>query len=73
MLRLDDFGWPVVMHVHDEAVVELKDVRTEWQGTNYELNTANLKQMHEIMTESPPWAKGLPIAVSGWWGYRYRK
>ena len=73
MLRLDIFGWPVVMHVHDEAVVELSDTDHNGFDLRPEANAANLKQMHEIMTKSPTWAKGLPIAVSGWWGYRYRK
>ncbi len=64
MLRLDKFGWPIVMHVHDEAVVEMPDT---------DHNAADLKRMHNIMEESPTWAEGLPISVSGWWGYKYRK
>jgi DNA polymerase len=61
MLRFEARGFPVVMHVHDEIVVEHPGI------------TGAL--IEEIMAEPPPWAAGLgvPIAVEAWVGSRYRK
>jgi DNA polymerase len=61
MLRFEARGFPVVMHCHDEIVIEHPDV------------TAEL--MQEIMAERPQWAidLGVPIAVEVWTGKRYRK
>lgn len=63
ILRLEDNGYPVVMHVHDEAVVEIpadspKDIE---------------HRIEEIMAIVPTWAKGLPVAAEGWRAFRYRK
>lgn len=63
LVRLDSTGYPVVMHVHDEAVVEVPDD---------EPDTA-LHEVYELMKKTPAWATGLPIAVEGWRGRRYRK
>jgi DNA polymerase len=61
MLRLEARGYPVVMHCHDEIVVEHPEI-TE-------------AIMREIMAERPVWAAelGVPIAVEAWVGKRYRK
>jgi DNA polymerase len=61
MLRAEAAGYPVVMHVHDEAVVEVpKDF-------------GSLEEVKQIMSQVPAWANGLPIGVEGWRGERFRK
>jgi DNA polymerase len=61
MFRFEERGFPVVLTVHDEIVVEHPDI------------TAAM--VEEIMSESPEWAIdiGLPVAVEAWVGKRYRK
>jgi len=65
MLRLDDAGFDIVMHVHDEVVVEIPE--RELAGDGAESMFAN------FMALTPDWAPGLPIAVETWRGRRYRK
>lgn len=60
MLRLDEKGYNVVMHVHDEIVAE-------------ELETVSLKEFENIIKIVPSWATGLPVGAEGWEGKRYRK
>jgi DNA polymerase len=61
MLRFEARGYPIVMHCHDEIVVEHPDV------------TASA--MQEIMAERPQWAVdlGVPVTVEAWTGKRYQK
>jgi len=61
MLRVEARGYPVVVHVHDEAVSEVR------------LEDANLNEFETIMSEIPPWAYGMPVEAEGWVGRRYRK
>ena len=60
--RLEAAGYPVVLHVHDEAVVEVP-----------ESNLHALDDVQAIMSQVPLWANGLPIAAEGWRAKRYRK
>lgn len=61
--ELDRAGIPATMHVHDEAVVMVKDEDVE--------SCFNL--MGDIMKAPPTWAKGLPIQSAGWKGKFYIK
>lgn len=61
MLRLDAEGWNIVMHVHDEIVTEHRQ------------NERSEEDLRQCMAVAPEWATGLPIAVEGWNGTRYRK
>jgi len=63
MSRLDQEGFVITMHVHDEAICEipLKDQE----------NT--LKRMCEIMSENIPWADGLPLNADGYLTEFYKK
>jgi DNA polymerase len=52
MRRLDDAGLSIVMHVHDEVVIEAPpDVSVE--------------TVCRLMSETPPWVKGLPLRADG--------
>jgi DNA polymerase bacteriophage-type len=61
MARLEKAGYPVVFHVHDEAVVEVPD------------NFGSVEEVQRIMTEVPEWATGFPIGAEGFETKRYRK
>lgn len=60
MLRLDAAGFDIVMHVHDEAVIEApKDT--------------SLENICAIMGQTPSWAKGLLLRADGYECEFYRK
>ncbi len=61
LLRIDTAGYPIVLHVHDEVVVEVEDDRIDADA------------FKRLLTASPPWAKGLPIAAKVRVGRRYSK
>ncbi|WP_455258527.1 DNA polymerase, partial [Peptoniphilus asaccharolyticus] len=49
MINLDKQGYKIVMHVHDEVIVEI------------EKDSKDLDTLCDIMGEDIPWAKGLPL------------
>lgn len=60
MRRLDSIGLSIVMHVHDEVVIEAsEDVSTE--------------MVCRCMGETPPWAKGLLLRADGYECEFYKK
>lgn len=62
MKNLEKAGYPVVLHIHDEIVVE---VDKGW-GT--------IEEVERIMGTMPAWCHDWPIRASGGWrGRRYRK
>lgn len=58
MLSLRERGFNTVMHVHDEAIVEVTK-----EGNDLE---AKLKEMCDIMGEEISWAPGLPLKAAGY-------
>lgn len=61
LVTLHEAGWPIVLHVHDEAVTETAaDV-----GATEELET--------LMSQMPAWLDGCPVSAEGWSEERYRK
>ena len=52
--RLEEAGYPVVFHIHDEIVVDAPPGKQD------------LKEMERIMADVPTWADGLPLNADGW-------
>lgn len=67
MLRLEDVGFPIVMHSHDEAVTEIRD-----PGSKEERDEV-LEKASRIFSAVPAWANDLPFSAEGWIDERYRK
>jgi DNA polymerase len=63
MVALTNYEYDVVLHVHDEVVVEVPAGAPDGEQGKVEW----------IMQQVPLWATGLPIATEGWRGERYRK
>ena len=63
MRAVEAEGLEVCFHVHDEIVVEVQQFRAQY----------TLERMMASMSETPVWAKGLPLAAGGFHGRRYRK
>lgn len=60
MRRLETAGNPIVMHIHDEAVIDAPTDRS-------------LDTIVKIMTEVPDWADGLILNAAGFVGGFYKK
>ena len=61
LLTLEKNGYPVVFHVHDEAVIEISNA----QGS--------LEEACRLMAIAPDWAKDLPLRADGYECPYYRK
>jgi len=61
MLAVDRAGYKIVMHVHDEIVVEAP------------AGTGSLEEVCRIMSETPIWAEGLPLRADGYECQFYKK
>ena len=61
IFRLENAGYPVVFHVHDEPVVEVPN------------GFGSVMEVERIMCDSPSWADGCLIEAEGFESERYRK
>lgn len=61
MLAIDNAGYKIVMHVHDEVVIEAP------------LDFGSFEEVCAIMGHTPEWAKELPLAADGFECDFYRK
>lgn len=61
MLRVEAAGYNIVMHTHDEIVVEAAE------------GFGSLEHVAEHMSIPPVWAAGWPIKADGWVDYFYQK
>ena len=61
MKGLRDKGFHIVMHVHDEIVLEVP------------YGVSSVEEICSIMAENSPWAKGLPLKADGYECEFYRK
>lgn len=61
MLRLENAGYEIIFHVHDEIICQVK------KGSRV------LQEFIDLIKFVPQWATGIPINASGWAGFRYGK
>lgn len=61
MLRLRNAGFQIVMHIHDEAVVEVP------------IGQSSVEEVCDIMSQAPKWATGLPLRADGYECEFYKK
>lgn len=59
--NLEKEGLPVVLHIHDEVVIDCR------------ADTATLDDVVDIMSRPIPWAPGLPLNADGWVGGFFKK
>lgn len=62
--HLEEAGFPVVFHVHDEVVIDIAP---------YADHDTMLKNVVKIMAQPIPWAQGLPLGAEGWVGTFFKK
>lgn len=62
--RLEAAGLPVVFHIHDEVVIDVRPFADDGEM---------LEKVVGIMTEQIPWAKDLPLGADGWVGEYFKK
>lgn len=60
MATLDMLGYKIVLHIHDEIVIEAEE-------------GSSIEEVEEVMSITPHWAPGCPVEAKGWVGERYRK
>ena len=61
MLRVEEKGYPIVMHCHDEIIAEVPE------------GTGSVDEMCEVMAVQPEWAEGLPLRADGYQCSFYQK
>lgn len=61
MLRVEEMGYPIVMHCHDEIIAEVPE------------GTGSVEEMCAVMAVQPKWADGLPLRADGYECTFYKK
>ena len=61
MINVDKKGYEIVMHVHDEIIVETP------------VGKGSLKEVCDVMAIAPEWVHGLPLRADGFECEYYRK
>lgn len=61
MLRMEKAGINIVAHVHDEVIVESP------------IGEHSVQEVCDLMSITPDWADGLPLAAAGYSGFYYFK
>ena len=61
LVNVELAGYPVVLHVYDEAVSEIP------------VGFGSVDEYEDLLCRQKPWANGLPLQAEGWRGKRYRK
>ena len=61
MLRLDEAGYRIRMHVHDEVIIEAPAGKEK------------LEDITAIMATNSSWNRGLPLAAAGYVTPYYKK
>ena len=61
IIKLENNGFPVVFHVHDEVICEVPE------------GVSSAKELGDLMSEPIPWATGLPLRADAYECEYYRK
>lgn len=61
MVRLEDAGFDIVCHVHDEVVLEVPE------------GVSSVDEINKIMAVNPEWTDGLPLSAAGFESPFYKK
>jgi DNA polymerase len=61
MFTVENHGFPIVMHVHDEA------------GSEILTGSRTLEEYNYLMAMHDHWAEGMPMGSDGWHGRRFKK
>lgn len=64
MLRIDAAGFNIILHVHDECVIEVPKAV---------LKNGVEQKFTKLMMTLPSWAEGLPVVAKAWSAERYVK
>lgn len=62
LITVEEAGWPIILHIHDEIVTEVPDT-----------DEYSEKELERLMCILPVWAKGFPLAAEGQRLKRYAK